>query len=258
MDMLVEYQVKNRIATIIINRPEKRNALNSELVVALIKAFVQAENDEHVKVIILKATGDVFSAGADLDYLKKLQANSFEDNLSDSNLLKNLFLKIYHQPKIVIAQIAGHAIAGGCGLASVCDFVFTTPEAKFGYTEVKIGFIPAIVSLFLIRKIGESLAKELLLTGDLITADKVKSIGLVNFISPPLQLENDVLQFAQKICNTTSSQSIALTKQLLNQVQDMPLGEALDFAAEMNAHARATNDCKKGIQAFLNKSKIEW
>ncbi|MFC5284718.1 enoyl-CoA hydratase/isomerase family protein [Pedobacter alpinus] len=256
--MLIHYEVKNRIASIIINRPEKRNALNSELVIALIKAFKKAEVDEDVKIIVLKANGEVFSAGADLDYLKKLQANSFEDNLEDSNLLKKLFLEIYHQPKIVIAQVAGHAIAGGCGLASVCDFIFTTPEAKYGYTEVKIGFIPAIVSLFLIRKVGESLAKELLLTGDLISADKAKNIGLVNYISATSDLEKDVLQFAEKLCKTTSSQSIALTKQLINQVQDKSLSEALDFAAEMNAHARATNDCKKGIQAFLNKEKINW
>src|SRR6476661_8606802 len=137
--MLVDYQVKNRIAYIIINRPDKRNALNSELVIALTKAFKQAEEDTSIKVIILKAIGDVFSAGADLDYLQKLQSFSFEDNLADSNLIKTLFETIYLQPKIVIAQVEGHAIAGGCGIASVCDFIFSTPDAKFGYTEVKIG-----------------------------------------------------------------------------------------------------------------------
>ena len=256
--MLVNYQVKDRIAEIIINRVDKRNALNPEVVTELSKAFNNAEHDEKVKVIILKANGEVFSAGADLDYLKKLQSNSFEENLADSNLLKKLFEQIYSQPKIVIAQVQGHAIAGGCGLASVCDFIFTTPLAKFGYTEVKIGFIPAIVALFLIRRIGEGKAKELLFNGDLIDATYAKEIGLINFISAEDKIEEEVLAYADKLCKTTSAQSIALTKQLLNNVQDLPLTEALEFAAEMNAHARSTNDCKNGINAFLNKKKIDW
>jgi methylglutaconyl-CoA hydratase len=256
--MLVNYQVKDRIAEITLNRVDKRNALNSEIVSELSKAFDAAENDEKVKVIILKANGEVFSAGADLDYLKKLQSNSFEENLADSNLLRKLFQKIYCQPKIVIAQVQGHAIAGGCGLASVCDFIFTTPQAKFGYTEVKIGFIPAIVAIFLIRRIGEGKAKELLFNGDLIDATYAKEIGLINFISAEDKIEEEVLAYADKLCKTTSAQSIALTKQLLNNVQDLSLTKALEFAAEMNAHARSTNDCKSGINAFLNKKKIEW
>lgn len=256
--MLVTYQVKDRIAEITLNRVDKRNALNSEVVTELSKAFDQAEHDEKVKVIILKANGEVFSAGADLDYLKKLQSNTFEENLADSNLLRKLFEQIYSQPKIVIAQVQGHAIAGGCGLASVCDFIFTTPEAKFGYTEVKIGFIPAIVAIFLIRRIGEGKAKELLFSGDLIDANYAKQIGLINYISATDNIENEVKAYADKLCKTTSSQSIALTKQLLNNVQDLPLTDALDFAAEMNAHARSTDDCKNGINAFLNKKKIEW
>lgn len=256
--MLTTYQVKDRIAEITLNRVDKRNALNSEIIAELSKAFNAAEHDEKVKVIILKGNGEVFSAGADLDYLKKLQSNTFEENLADSNLLRKLFEQIYSQPKIVIAQIQGHAIAGGCGLASVCDFIFSTPEAKFGYTEVKIGFIPAIVAIFLIRRIGEGKAKELLFNGDLIDANYAKEIGLINYIVSADNIEEEVLTYADKLCRTTSAQSIALTKQLLNNVQDLPLKEALEFAAEMNAHARSTNDCKNGINAFLNKKKIEW
>ncbi|MBK0383021.1 enoyl-CoA hydratase/isomerase family protein [Pedobacter sp. SD-b] len=256
--MFVDYQLKNRVANIVINRPDKRNALNAELVAQLTQAFEKAEQDENVKVIVLKAMGDVFSAGADLDYLKKLQSNSFDENLKDSNQLRKLFQLIYEQPKIVIAQVQGHAIAGGCGLASVCDFIFSIPEAKFGYTEVKIGFIPAIVAVFLLRKIGEGLTKELVFSGDLIDAERAKQINLINFICPNNEIENEVVKFAEKLCVSTSAQSIALTKQLLNKVQDQPLDEALDFAAEMNAHARSTNDCKNGIQAFLDKKKIIW
>lgn len=256
--MFVNYQIKNRIAFIEINRPDKRNALNAELVAQLTHSFEEAEKDENVKVIILKAVGEVFSAGADLDYLKKLQSNSFDENLHDSNQLRKLFQLIYEQPKIVIAQIQGHAIAGGCGLASVCDFIFSVPEAKFGYTEVKIGFIPAIVAVFLLRKIGEGLTKELVFSGDLIDAEKAKNINLINFIFDAERIEEEVINYAEKLCKTTSSQSIALTKQLLNKIQDKPIEQALDFAAEMNAHARSTTDCKRGIQAFLDKNKIVW
>jgi methylglutaconyl-CoA hydratase len=256
--MLANYLVKDRVAYITINRPEKRNALNAALVADLSSLFDKAEHDNQVKIIILNALGDVFSAGADLDYLKQLQANSFEANLKDSNQLKNLFHKIYTHPKIVIAQVEGHAIAGGCGLATVCDFVFSTPESKFGYTEVKIGFIPAIVSIFCIRKIGESQTKQLLFTGDLITAARAKEINLINFITEKDKIEKEVLDFASKLCVSASTQSLALTKQLITNVQDLPLTEALDYAAEMNAHARSTEDCKKGIDAFLNKNQIKW
>lgn len=256
--MLVDYQVAHRIANITLNRAEKRNAFNSDLVKELIATFEKAEHDEKVKVIVLKATGEVFSAGADLDYLKKLQSNSFEENLKDSDLLKKLFHQIYQQPKIVIAQVEGHAIAGGCGLASICDFIFAVPEAKFGYTEVKIGFIPAIVAIFLIRRIGEGRAKELLFSGDLITSERALHIGLINYLVDADKIEAEVNTFAAKLCKGTSAQSIALTKQLLNNVQDLPLVDALDFASEMNAHARSTEDCKNGISAFLNKNKIEW
>jgi methylglutaconyl-CoA hydratase len=256
--MLANYLVKDRVAYITINRPEKRNALNAALVADLSSLFDKAEHDNQVKIIILNALGDVFSAGADLDYLKQLQANSFEANLKDSNQLKNLFHKIYTHPKIVIAQVEGHAIAGGCGLATVCDFVFSTPESKFGYTEVKIGFIPAIVSIFCIRKIGESQTKQLLFTGDLISAARAKEINLINFIVEKDKIEQEVLDFASKLCVSASTQSLALTKQLITNVQDLPLTEALDYAAEMNAHARSTEDCKKGIDAFLNKNQIKW
>jgi methylglutaconyl-CoA hydratase len=143
---LVIYTVKDRVGYITMNRPEKRNALSHELVMELTHAFDTAENDLSVKVIVLKAQGDAFCAGADLAYLQQLQNYSFEQNLEDSRQLKNLFLKIYQLKKVVIAQVQGHALAGGCGLATVCDFTFAVPEAKLGYTEVKIGFIPALVS----------------------------------------------------------------------------------------------------------------
>jgi methylglutaconyl-CoA hydratase len=255
---LVEYTVKDRIGFITLNRPEKRNALSHELVAALKDAFVQAEKDDKTKVIVLKANGEAFCAGADLGYLQQLQKFSYEENLQDSNHLKELFLKIYTHPKIVIAQVQGHALAGGCGLAAVCDFAYSVSAAKFGYTEVKIGFIPALVTVFLLRKIGEGRSKELLLSGELISAEQAVAMGLINKVVSTEKLEQEVTELALKLIEGNSGQSMKLTKQMIGEVQAMPLQAALDYAAEMNAQARGTDDCKRGIAAFLNKEKLKW
>ena len=255
---LTEYEIVNRVAFITLNRPEKRNALNPELVELLTRHFLQAITDETVKVIVLGANGEVFSAGADLAYLQQLQSNSFDENVVDSANLKKLFYTIYTSPKIVIARVEGHAIAGGCGLASVCDLVFSVPEAKFGYTEVKIGFIPALVACFLVRKLGEARTKELLLSGELISAEKAVEYGLINFICDASGIRESVKNYAEKMVISVSAQSVALTKELLNMAQNLILENSLEQAIILNAKARATDDCKRGISAFLSKEKLEW
>lgn len=254
----VHYSVKNRKAYITLNRPEKRNALNTELVSALKEAFLKAGADDEVKVIILQAEGKAFCAGADLAYVKDLQDFTYEENLEDSDHLKALFLQIYNHPKPVIAQVQGHAIAGGCGLATVCDFIYSIPEAKFGYTEVRIGFVPAMVMVFLIRKIGEAKASQLLLSGELITTEKALELGMVHHISTAEKLEEDVNEFADRLIKNNSAESMKLTKTLIKQVQDVTLDAALKLASQTNARARATNDCKRGISAFLDKEPITW
>jgi len=255
---LVDYQVEKRVAYITLNRPEKRNALNAEMVTALKASFQKAEEDTTAKLIVLKASGDVFCAGADLAYLQQLQQNSYDENLVDSNHLKSLFYQIYTHPKVVIAMIQGHAIAGGCGLATVCDFSFAASHAKFGYTEVRIGFIPALVSLFLLRKVGEGKTKELLLSGELISSEKAVEMGLINKMVEAEVLETSVAQYAEMLIENNASQSMSLTKEMIADVQAMSLNEGLQYAAEMNAKARATEDCQKGIASFLNKEKLKW
>ncbi len=253
----VSYKTENRIGHITLNRPDKRNALNHQVVAELKEAFTLATEDASAKVIILKAEGDAFCAGADLAYLEQLQQNTFTENLQDSNNLKELFLQIYTMPKVVIASVQGHAIAGGSGLASVCDYAFAVPAAKFGYTEVRIGFIPAIVMVFLLRKIGEQKAKDLLLSGRLITAEEAVNYGLINSVVQA-DLEKVVETFSQELISKNSAQSMAATKQMIANVQHLSLEEGLNLAAQQNAKARATNDCKKGITAFLNKETIKW
>ena len=249
---------KERIGFIELNRPEKRNALNAEMVESLKSALISFNEDKDVKVIVIKAAGKVFCSGADLAYLQSLQSNTYEENLADSRSLKDLFYLIYTLPKVVIAQIQGHALAGGCGLATVCDFSFTVPEAKFGYTEVKIGFVPAIVKVFLIRKIGEGKARQLLLDGDLIDAGEAKNIGIVNWVVAQDELEEKVFSYAQKLIKNNSGESLALTKEMIARVQEKRLEEGLEYAASMNAKARSTTDCQRGIAAFLNKESISW
>lgn len=255
---LVTYYCSNRIGFITLNRAEKRNALNSQMVTELKQAFSQAKEDNYCKVIVLKANGKAFSAGADLAYLQELQNNSFEENYADSSNLKELFEQIYAHPKIVIAQVEGHAIAGGCGLATVCDFVYAVPEAMFGYTEVKIGFVPAIVMFFLLRKVNEKRTKELLFSGKLISAETALEYELINEVVAADEMAKTVEDFAQKLITECSADSLALTKEMIANIQHLEMSQALDYAAKANAKARDTADCKAGISAFLNKEKINW
>ena len=258
MNSLIQYQVEQRIAEITLNRPEKRNALNPELVKELTNAFVKAQNDDSVKVIVLKANGDVFSAGADLAYMQQLQNFSYKENIQDSTALKDLFETIRALPKVVIAQVEGHAIAGGCGLATICDIVFAVPEAKFGYTEVKLGFVPAIVSCYLVQKVGETLAKKLLLSGDLFSSEEALKYNLIAYVTKAEEINQIVREYALNLSNNASGNSLALTKQLINQTTSTWLDNCLEIAIKVNAKTRESDDFRKGIASFLAKEKINW
>lgn len=255
---VIEYNVAHRVATITLNRPEKRNALNQEMVNGLKASFAKATSDVSVKVIVLRAEGDSFCAGADLAYLQELQKFTFEENLADSRNLMQLYHQIYTLPKVVIAQVEGHALAGGSGLVTVCDFSLAVPEAKFGYTEVCIGFIPAIVSVFLVRKIGEGRAKDLLLTGRVIHAEEAAQLGMISRVVGKEKMGAEVDVLVQQLLQSASAQSLEATKKLIDQVQGRPLMEALEHAARENAMARSTTDCKKGIESFLQKKDLRW
>lgn len=258
MEKLVTYETRERVGYITLNRPEKRNALSYEMVSEIKLVFMEAEADKDCKVIVIRANGEAFCAGADLAYLQQLQKNTYDENLADSRHLMELFQLIYHSKKVVISQVNGPALAGGCGLATVCDFCFATPGSSFGYTEVKIGFVPAIVMVFLVRKVAEKTAREILLTGDVFNAEKALEYSLINKIVPADELETTVFDFARKLCRQTSSQSLGLVKEMLAAVQSMDVNSALEYAAQTNATARASEDCKRGISAFLAKEKLTW
>lgn len=255
---MITYQVQDRVARITLNRPDKRNALNPEVVRALKTALTNAEADTNVKVVLLDAAGDAFCAGADLDHLQKLQQNSFTENKADSQELRLLFQQVHELKKVVVAQVQGPALAGGCGLATVCDFVFASEKATFGYTEVKIGFIPAIVMVFLVKKIGDQRARALLLGGQPVTAAEAQALGLVFRVTATATLHEETWRWVQALVQNNSGEAMERTKKMLATLQDLPLAQALDDAVEQNAQARATRDCQAGISAFLEKRKITW
>lgn len=258
MEKPVQTKIQNQIGFITLNRPEKRNALSPDLIVELGNAFTAFENDPAVKVVILKAEGKAFCAGADLDYIQQMQHFSYEENLLDSNRLKSLFSQIYEFPKVVIAQVQGHALAGGCGLVTVCDFAFAAFESLFGYTEVKIGFIPALVSVFLSEQIGQAKTTFLLISGELISSSKSAELGLITEVVEQEFLEQRTLEFAEKLVTQNSAFSMQETKRLLRSLGKAERDFALDLAAEANANARGHGDCVKGISAFLSKTKPSW
>ena len=249
---LIKVERHHPIGVITLNRPEKRNALSPQLIAELSAAFDELKQDIDSRVIILRAEGNVFSAGADLAYIQQITEFGPEDNLADSRALRDLLWKIYTFPRFVIAEVHGAALAGGCGLATVCDVIFAADDAQFGYTETAIGFIPALVSVFLVRKIGEQHARELLLSARKIVAEEAYSLGLVQYVVPCAELRDSVREYAMQVSNNSTS-AIALTKSLLAATGGMSLEAGLEYAASMNALARGTEDMKRGVAKFLKK-----
>lgn len=250
---MIKSEIKNNTAILTLNRPEKRNALHPFLIEQLKSKIIEYKKNDLVKSLIITGEGNTFCAGADLEYLKNISNNSSTENYEDSKSLAELFLMIYEFPKPTIAAVNGSAIAGGCGLASVCDFIIANPDkSKFGYTEVKIGFIPAIVSIFLIRKIGEGLAKQLLLEGDLITGNRAYEIGLANYLAEDVFAES--INLAEKL-NKNSATSMKMTKKMIDNISNLSVRDAVDHCINLNVISRSTEDFNKGIQSFLSKDK---
>ena len=258
MSSLLLTQLKGRVATVILNRPEKRNALSAELVAELTQWMTSLNSNQDVRVIVIRSADKPFCAGADLKYLAQLRDFSLEENEADSQALRRLFDLIYLSPKIVISQVEGPALAGGCGLATLADLCIATPEATFGYTEVKIGFIPALVMVYLREKMGGGVIRDLMLTGRVLTATEAHELGLVQRLVSAEQIESVVNQTAQDLCENTSQEAVASVKEMLRVIPSMSRDEALDYAAKQNAKARGSKDCRKGIDAFLQKMPLKW
>ncbi|MEP7274297.1 MAG: enoyl-CoA hydratase-related protein [Acidobacteriota bacterium] len=240
------------IGRITLNRPEKRNALNAVLIAELTSAFLKAEADEDVRVVVLRGAGKDFCSGADLEQLERISKASVLDNRADAEKFASLILTIRQLSKPVIAAVHGRALAGGAGLASACDMVLAARSAMFGYPEVKIGFVAAIVMAILKRNVGEKKAFELLAKGDRVTAEAMERLGLINEVIEDADLDRAVDDVATKLSESSQS-ALMLTKSLLYQIDGMSFAQALRAGIEMNAIARMTPDCQAGLQRFLAK-----
>jgi methylglutaconyl-CoA hydratase len=249
-------ETSGHLSTITLNRPEKRNAISTQMIAEL-QTALDAIEKTHTRVVILTANGKAFCAGIDLELLKCIARQTAAENQEDSKRIAKMFRKIWSFSRPIIAAVNGHALAGGCGIATLCDFTLAVPEAKFGYTEVKIGFLPAIVSVFLSRQIGEKRCRDLLLTGRLIEATEAKDMGLVNEIVPAERLMARTHELAEGILAASPS-SITRAKHLLVSSAAASVDHDLERAVLESARVRCTPDFKEGIAAFLEKRKPIW
>jgi methylglutaconyl-CoA hydratase len=249
--------IDSGVLTLTMNRPEKRNALNPAMMEELTRALVAAESDAACQVILLTGAGAAFCAGLDLEHLETLSAKTPEEHRADSERIARLLRTLYYTPKPTIAAVNGAAIAGGMGLATICDFTLAIPEAKFGYTEVQIGFVPAIVSAFLRGQIGDKHARDLLLTGRLIKAREAFELGLVTRVVPEPDLMLEAGHLAKKLLQNSPA-AMEATKRLLSQHVHHRLDEEIEEAIAANVQARTTEDFKEGVRAFLEKRKPDW
>jgi methylglutaconyl-CoA hydratase len=249
---MILHSVDNAVARITLNRPDKRNALNDELIAALKQALEASAGDENVRVIMISGAGKDFCSGADLSALQKIAQASVAENVDDARSLLELFLLIRQIRVPVVAAVKGRALAGGCGLASACDLVLASESARFGYPEVKIGFVPAMVLAILRRNVSEKRAFELITRGEEINAARAQEIGLVNQVFTDDTFDADVNEYLERFTEVSKS-AVALTKQLLYQVDGLAFPEALETGVDVNVIARMTEDCQQGIARFLKK-----
>lgn len=247
------YSVEGGIARLTLNRPDKRNALNDELIAGLKEALRQADHDEDVRVVILSGAGADFCAGADLAALQKISAATVAENIEDARSLMELFLLIRKVRMPVVSAVRGRALAGGCGLALACDMVLAARSAQFGFPEVKIGFVPAMVMAILRRNTSEKRAFELLSLGTDLGAPEAQAYGLVNRVLDDEAFEDEVDVFAHRFARVSHS-AVRLSKQLFYAAEAMTFADALECGVDTNVIARMTEDCRKGIERFLKKA----
>jgi methylglutaconyl-CoA hydratase len=252
----LQLESSGELATITLNRPEKRNAISSEMIAELLSAFDEVEASP-ARVVILTGAGKAFCSGMDLEALKALATQSPAEQLEDARRLARMFRRIWSFPKPTIAAVNGPAIAGGCGIATLCDFTIAVPEAKFGYPEVRIGFLPAVVSIFLVRQIGEKQARDLLLTGRTMDSAEAHHLGLVTQIAPAEELTKAAQDLAANLL-ASSPVSLRTTKKLLCDFAAPEIDRELELAIAESAQIRATQDFREGLASFLEKRAPRW
>jgi methylglutaconyl-CoA hydratase len=251
----VRYDVADRVATLTLNRPEKKNALDDATIADLKAHFARADADESVRVVLLRGEGADFCAGGDLAQLERIAAGATRaENLADAMNLGELFIQMRRARKPSIAAVRGNALAGGAGLATACDMIIAEDTATFGYSEVKLGFVPAMVMAMLVRIVGEKKAFELAALGDTFSAAEAHRIGLINWIVPAGSLDDEARARALTLSKRSAS-AVGLIKGLIHDIEGKSFEDAVSLGAEVNVEARGTPDCQEGVRKFLDSRK---
>ncbi len=254
MSEVLQYSVDQGVATLHLNRPDKRNALNGELVSALKAALRASAEDTEVRAVLLSGAGRDFCSGADLAELEKIAGMGLEESRADALSLAELFSLLRNHPRPVVAAVQGRALAGGCGLATACDMILARDDARFGYPEVHLGFVPAMVMSILRRKVGEALAFELVVMGERVSATRAAEIGLVNRVLPGGEFDEASAEFMRELASRPPG-AVAMTKKLLYDLDGLDLAEGLRVGADVNARARGSDECRAGVRRFLDGSR---
>jgi methylglutaconyl-CoA hydratase len=246
------YSVDGLVAHVTLNRPEKRNALDEELVTEVRAALDQASRDQQVRVVLLEGAGKDFCSGADLAALQRVSEATVMENVANARNMSELFVEMRRHPRPIIAAVRGRALAGGCGLATACDIILASESAQFGYPEVNIGFIPAMVMAILRRSLSEKLAFELITRGEVITASHAAEIGMINRVFADDEFDTLVSEYVAHLSSKSAS-AVSLSKNLLYHMDGMTFESALEAGVQLNAITRMTEDCKRGVERFLKK-----
>jgi methylglutaconyl-CoA hydratase len=252
----IKVETDGALALITLSRPEKRNAISAAMITELLAALKDVESGSE-RVAIITGAGKAFCAGMDLDALKSLATQSPEENLVDARRTTGFFRRLWSFPKPLIAAVNGAALAGGCGIATLCDFTLAAPVATFGYTEVRVGFMPALVSMFLDRQVGEKLARDLFLTGRILDAAEAKRIGLVTQVVPSEQLMAAARELAVTLISN-SPESVLATKRLVVRASEAEIDRRIELAVAESVAIRSTPDFREGLAAFLEKRQPRW
>jgi methylglutaconyl-CoA hydratase len=253
----VEVGLDDRVATVALNRPDVRNAFNEVMIEELIQVLSKIEKDGSVRVVVLTGKGTSFCAGADLNWMKKMKDFTVEENYRDAMRLADLMYLLYSLPKPTIARVNGPSIGGSNGLVAACDIVIASHRAEFSLSEVKIGLVPACIGPYLVKRIGEAACRDLFLTGERISADQARTLGLANDVVTHGNLDARV---GEKVSNllTSGPHALAVSKQLISKVSEMSLSEAREYTARVIAELRCGDEAQEGMTAFLEKRKPRW
>jgi methylglutaconyl-CoA hydratase len=253
----IKFEKDGSVARVTFCRPEVHNAFNATVITEMSRLFSEIEKDDDILVVVLTGEGKSFCAGADLNWMREVIKQSFEENLAESNSLADLFHQIYSFKRPIIGRINGAAIGGGTGFVAVCDIAIAARSAKFSFSEVKIGVVPACVGPYVIRKMGEGKARELFITGERMNAERALTVGLLNKVVDDSELDPEVEQLVRSIL-TSGPEAVSMAKRLVSEVPDMLPEKFKPFTAEMIARLRVSDEGQEGMAAFLEKRKPAW